>query len=130
MATIKNVAFYCRVAHSDDFALNQQKDKLMEYALGQGYNVKATVTETASGLNINRLGLRELCTAIAAGGIDAVLVNNTSRVYRDTALLYRFIDFLKANDMQFLSLSEGIVHTEMNMRTLIGKAMKDRRVRA
>lgn len=113
--SIKNVAIYCRVAHEDDYALENQKAKLMEYALGQGYNVKAVVSESVYASDTTRHGLREVCTAISNGDVDALLVNCTSRIYRDISSLYKFIDFLKENDVQLISRKEGFVCTNMNM---------------
>lgn len=120
---IKNVVIYCRVAHTDDFALKNQKAKLMEYALGQGYNVKAIVTETASGIAAERSGLKELLAMVAAGDMDAVLVNNVSRIHRDVATLYKIIDFLKTNDVELLSINGTIDGMDELKRAFVKRAM-------
>ena len=69
------VAVYCRLALKDDEVMKVQKERLLRYALEQGYDdVALYVDNGASGLNFNRPGFSQLNKDIDAGLICVIII--------------------------------------------------------
>lgn len=118
------VVLYCRVAHVDQWALENQKNALYGYALEQGYDVQQIVMEQAGGLDIDRPGLRKLLDIVSAGCMDAVLVDSASRISRSPSYYYSFMDSLKSYNVKLFSRMNDTDDIEMLMRTLVKRAKK------
>lgn len=80
----KRAYLYCRTAYPDKNALETQKRNLTAYAEAQDFTITGVVSENGSGLDYSRAGLREIMWAVAEEDIDVLLVENFSRLGRDT----------------------------------------------
>jgi len=79
----KRAAVYARVSsHDQKKDLERQKERLIAYAVEKGYEVVATITDVASGLNENRKGLRKLFKLAEEKKIDVVVVSYKDRLTR------------------------------------------------
>ncbi|OXM82553.1 recombinase family protein [Paenibacillus rigui] len=89
-----NVIGYVRVSTSgqakDGYSLAYQQDEIRSYCEGEGWNLIHVYTdEGISGakvdeeaLEVDRIGFQTMLAAIATQNIDAVVVLNTSRLWR------------------------------------------------
>ncbi|MFF2909423.1 recombinase family protein [Paenibacillus sp. NPDC057934] len=85
---------YVRVSTSgqarDGYSLSYQQDEIRSYCEQQGWDLKDIfIDEGISGakideeaLEVDRIGFQTMLTAIAAQDVDAVIVLNTSRLWR------------------------------------------------
>lgn len=73
-------AIYARVSnHSAKDNLDRQMERLIDYTIKNGYNIKHTVKEVGSGLNDSR---RELCKLLNKDDWDTLIVENKDRLTR------------------------------------------------
>lgn len=89
-----NIIGYVRVSTQgqakDGYSLSYQQDEIRSYCQEQGWNLLHIFTdEGISGakideeaLEVDRIGFQNMLTAIAAQDVDAVVVLNTSRLWR------------------------------------------------
>jgi site-specific DNA recombinase len=89
-----NVIGYVRVLTSgqakDGYSLSYQQDEIRSYCQEQGWDLQDIYTdEGISGakideeaLEVDRIGFQTMLSAIAAKDVDAVVVLNTSRLWR------------------------------------------------
>lgn len=77
---IVNAALYARVSNNDrKDSLNDQLNRLKSYAISNGYNIKYSIKEIASGMNDNRNKLIEL---LIKNDWDILIVENKDRLTR------------------------------------------------
>lgn len=78
-------AIYARVSSAKqehEGNLTRQTERLQAVAAERGYEVIATFSEQASGLNENRRGLKKLFQLVDQQGIDLVLIEYPDRLVR------------------------------------------------
>ena len=85
-----------------------QKEKLSQYATLNDLNLVKTITDVASGGLETRDGIEELKTHIENGDVDVVLIWNVSRAFRSMIAFTKFYEYLKNNNVELISVSEGI----------------------
>jgi len=77
------VAVYARVSSADQKEdLERQKQRLVEYARGKGYQDIIVLEDVASGLNENRKGLAKLFELVVQKQIEAVFITYKDRLTR------------------------------------------------
>ena len=79
------VGIYARVStkkQADAGNLERQRQRLMEYAARQGYQVVLEAMDTASGLNPRRRGLRKMIQAAEQKQIQLLLIEYPDRLAR------------------------------------------------
>lgn len=77
---VVNVALYARVSNNDrKDSLNDQLIRIQNYAISNGYNVKYSIKEIASGMNDNRNKLIDL---LIKNDWDVLIVENKDRLTR------------------------------------------------
>jgi putative resolvase len=78
------VAVYVRVSSADEQRedLERQKQRLIEYAKGKGYQDIGVLEDVASGLNENRKGLAKLFELVTQKQIEAVFITYRDRLTR------------------------------------------------
>lgn len=106
----KRVALYCRVANADQWALDFQEQGLRRYAAEQGFEVVAMVSDTGSGLTLERPGIRALYEMAGRRAMDEVLSVSASRYARDLHLLRSFMENMKAADIDTATTKEGALN--------------------
>ena len=79
---------YCRVSTKgqaeEGYSLDQQLERLREYANEQGYVVVAEITDPGySGAKLERPGLDRVRDLVAGGGVDIVLAQDRDRLSRN-----------------------------------------------
>ncbi len=85
-----------------------QTEKLSQYARLTDLNLIKTITDVCSGSYETRDGIDELKSFIDDGKVDVVLIWNTSRAFRSMIAFSKFYEYLKKNEVELISVSEGI----------------------
>jgi DNA invertase Pin-like site-specific DNA recombinase len=118
-ANYTNTAFYCRVAHADADAMEQQENALVSFAEVSDYGSYTRFGKTGehlfyrdngeSGLTLDRPEMNRLMSDIRAGRINTVIVKDTSRIARNFLLIGEWLGFLKEHDVKLITMYEGII---------------------
>lgn len=104
MQSEKMTAIYCRVARTDDYALETQKDYLFRYAEEHGFgNAEVYADNGYSGLSFDRPALLALEADIQAGKVQRVIVKDLSRITRDYIAADAWISKLIANGVAVIT---------------------------
>ncbi|MDO4269743.1 MAG: recombinase family protein [Eubacteriales bacterium] len=115
---------YYRLSRDEDEELNSltnQRKIIYDYAMAQGYEVVGeSFDDNVSGMHFNRAGIDKIYDAVEAGGIDAVLVKDLSRLGRHRTQTALFIDYLREHDVRVLSATENIDTFDENDDLIIG----------
>ena len=85
---VKTCVIYCRVSTEKDtqeMSLSRQKEELETLAGQLGFQMKETFVDKHSGYDIEREGLLQLFDYVRDEGIDAVLVQDETRLGRGNA---------------------------------------------
>ena len=102
-------AIYCRVASADDWAIENQRHTLREFAAGEMYeNCAEYLDNGESGTTLDRPAFTQLRNDIRAGKIDVVFVKDTSRIGRDTILTLQWLDEMRAQGVRVISQNQGV----------------------
>ena len=88
-----------------------QTNKLKAYAELNDYVIGDIFVDEVSGAVADRDGINSLKSLIADGKVERVLIWNTSRAFRSMIYFARFYEMLKDNDVELVSVSEGIKST-------------------
>lgn len=91
---------YCRVSTAKDTqqtSLERQEEELIHLANSQGIEVVQVIREQASGYELEREGVLELLTLIKSRQIEAVLIQDETRLGRGNAKIALLHCILKEN---------------------------------
>lgn len=83
-----NAIIYCRVSttkEAQETSLERQREELEHLAQQYGFSIVKTIMERASGYDIEREGVLELLDALKEEKIDAVLIQDETRLGRGNA---------------------------------------------
>lgn len=110
--TEMRVWLYYRLSRDEDEELNSlrnQRSIIESYALRNGHSIVGeSFDDNVSGMHFDREGIEQLCEAVDAGRIDAVIVKDLSRLGRHRTQTALFIDYLRQNNVRVLSATENI----------------------
>ena len=96
MSNMKKTALYIRSAVEDNDKVKLQEKILGDYSVKHGYNhIQLYVDNGASGNTLDRPALNRLNTDIEAGNIDAVIVEDVSRISRNLVQSSKWINFVQ-----------------------------------
>ena len=106
------VWLYYRLSRDEDEELNSlmnQRSIIESYALSHGHTIVGeSFDDNISGMHFEREGIAQLCEAVDARRIDAVVVKDLSRLGRHRTQTALFIDYLRKNHVRVLSATENI----------------------
>jgi len=111
-AKMKNTAIYCRVSTEDQeregTSLQSQKEACLKKAQELGYEVSEdlTITETYSGLSLDRPKLTELRQQARDGVIDTIIVHTPDRLSRVGEDVLLLVKEFKVNSVNLLFVKE------------------------
>lgn len=89
-----------------------QTKKLNQYAELNDYELEEIFVDEISGVIDDRLGITKLTKLIKDDKVERVLIWNTSRLFRSMVLFARFYEMLNKNNVELISVSEGIKSSE------------------
>lgn len=106
------VWLYYRLSRDEDEELNSlmnQRSIIESYALSHEHTIVGeSFDDNISGMHFEREGIAQLCEAVDARRIDAVVVKDLSRLGRHRTQTALFIDYLRKNHVRVLSATENI----------------------
>ena len=118
------VAIYCRVASSDDYAIENQRRSLIDFAAAQGYNSCVEYLDNGvSGISLDRPAFSRLDNDIIEGKIQTVFVKNVCRIGRDTFTTMKWLDKMKSLGVEVISLHNDLEFNN-TLLPLLGEIMK------
>lgn len=100
---------YCRVSTnktSQETSLTRQEEELLKLADELGMEVVAIISEQASGYELNREGIFEMLDLIKNQEMDAILIQDETRLGRGNAKIALFHLILKEN-IEVYTLSQN-----------------------
>ena len=89
-----------------------QSKKIKQYAELNDYDLGDIFVDEISGVIADRDGITELKELIKKGFVERVLIWNTSRLFRSMVLFAQFYEMLNKNNVELVSVSEGIKSSE------------------
>ncbi len=95
-----NAIIYCRVSTKktvQETSLQRQEEELRELAARLQFRVEKVIKEQASGYDLDREGIIELLSIIKEKNIDAVLIQDETRIGRGNAKIAILHCILKEN---------------------------------
>jgi len=98
---------YCRTAHPDRIALEAQKKQLLAYAAAQRFTVVGVISESGSGLDYSRKGLREAVALAEDDDVDILLMKSLCLLGRSTEKTDALLRRLKENGVRMVC-ADGI----------------------
>jgi DNA invertase Pin-like site-specific DNA recombinase len=108
-------AVYCRTASKNDDAVALQEMSLRNYAEKHGYdNIVVYVDNGFNGLNYDRPAFTQMNNDINAGIVDVVLVNDVSRIGRNSIEIHYLINTFMEKGTTFISVSDGLDDKSIN----------------
>ena len=110
----RRAVVYCRVAHSDDHAMEIQQKTLFQFAVGQGYIYPVCYADNGvSGMTLNRHAFAKMEKDIKTGKVKVVIVKDLSRIGRNIVEVGKWIEDCRNADIEIISMFDGVL-TERN----------------
>ncbi|MFC4712399.1 YneB family resolvase-like protein [Planococcus dechangensis] len=104
----KKALVYCRVSTAKDeqeSSLQRQEEELMKFAFEQGYLVEEVYVDQHSGYEMDREGLLEMLNQIKSERIDAVFIQDETRLGRGHARI-ALLHVMKKHEVDVFTLSD------------------------
>lgn len=105
------VAIYCRLARADDDCGNgmeAQRQLVRDYAIQHGFTVyDEYIDNGASGITLERPALARLNEDIRARRVQAVLIKDVARLFRDHFLLGEWLNEMRPYGLSVISAQDG-----------------------
>lgn len=104
-----NAIGYTRLSQDSDTSIDRQKRHIRDYCEANGFDL-ATIHddgEFSSGFDVERSEYQNLKDELTAGTVDAVVVNDKTRIGRDFDERMRFVLDLRAHDVVLHSARRG-----------------------
>ena len=122
----KRAWVYCRIDAPEDThgAIKEQRKLLMDYAEQMGFSVVGCSEDTASGMELNHPGLKRAMEVAQAGSIDVLLVQNISRISRDTCRGMEYLEQFRQRGIAVYSPMEGKL--DFSFQRFIGTCLDGR----
>ena len=115
---------YYRLSRDEDQEMNSlhnQRQILVDYAEQHGYEIVGeSFDDNVTGMTFNREGIGEIEDAVESGLVDTILVKDLSRLGRHRTQTAIFIDYLSENNVNVISVTEGINSADENDDLIIG----------
>lgn len=102
---------YARLSQTSDTSIPRQKKKIKKYANKSDIDLIELYDEgqRASGYNDDRAEYQNLKEHLEDGNIDAVIVNDRTRIGRDFNERMRFVLDLRENNIELHTAQDGVV---------------------
>ena len=121
---MKRAWLYFRLSRDEDQeqnSLQNQRQILVDYAEKNGYKVVGeSFDDNVTGMTFERDGILKIEEAVDKGMIDTVLVKDMSRLGRHRTQTALFLDYLTGNNVNMISVTEGIDSFNENDDLIIG----------
>jgi len=101
-------ALYCRTAVQDSFAIEHQKDRLLQFAKENGYtNIAWYIDDGEKGNTLNRPAMRQLIADIKLGKVKTVIVTGIDRIARGILPFAEWQRLFQESNAKCITLGTG-----------------------
>ncbi|OLN22894.1 resolvase [Domibacillus antri] len=110
---MKKAVIYCRVStekKAQETSLERQEEELLLLAKSKGFEPFAVVKDKASGYDLDRPGMLELLDLVKNEGIDAVLIQDETRIGRGNAKIALIHCLFKEGVSVYSIADDGELH--------------------
>lgn len=118
------VWLYYRLSRDEDAelnSLNNQRNILVEYAKANNHDIVGeSFDDNVSGMHFNREGINKIYEEVEKKSFDTILVKDMSRLGRHKTQTAMFIDYLRENDINVLSVTENLDTSNESDDLIIG----------
>ena len=105
----RRAVVYVRIGkESNDVSVAEQMKRLMAFCDEQRFRVVGSYTDVASGLRVDRQGLRQLLSDAEDGRFDLLVVQRLDRLSRAADEVHRIVRKLDAAGIALRTVAEGI----------------------
>ena len=118
--TLTRVSTILQSEENGGTGIQFQTNKLEQYCKLNDLDHIKSITDIASGGLETREGIEELKTMIRSNMVDVVLVWNVSRAFRSMIHFVKFYEFLNKNNVELISVSEGIRSSSSTGKMMFG----------
>ena len=91
----KKVCLYCKTVQDDQDNLDFQIENLKNFAEQKGLEIVKIVSESGSGLKLEREGLYKIMEIAKSKQAEMILTRDVSRISRDTFYSLKFIENIR-----------------------------------
>ena len=116
---MNRAVIYACTACYNETELNWQVQVLQGLAASLSLNVTHIIRETASGLNFERQGLRELMGLVKAHEVDTILMKDLARIGRDIPKVIDVLEELNKYGITLIIQGGDTVETSNPLCTLL-----------
>lgn len=116
---MNRAVIYACTACYNETELNWQVQVLQGLAASLSLNVTHIIRETASGLNFERQGLRELIGLVKAHEVDTILMKDLARIGRDIPKVIDVLEELNKYGITLIIQGGDTVETSNPLCTLL-----------
>lgn len=122
----KRAWIYCRIDAPEDThgALKNQRKLLVDYADQMGFVMVGCSEDLGSGMDFERPGWKRVIKAAQKGNIDVLVVQNISRIGRDTCRIMEYLEKFRQSGIDVYSPMEGKLN--FSLQRFIGMCMEGR----
>lgn len=118
------VWLYYRLSRDEDTeqnSLNNQRQILVEYAKANNCEIVGeSYDDNVSGMHFNREGINKIYEEVEKKSFETILVKDMSRLGRHKTQTAMFIDYLRENDINVLSVTENLDTSKESDDLIIG----------
>jgi DNA invertase Pin-like site-specific DNA recombinase len=110
---MKKAVIYCRVStekEAQETSLERQEEELHELAKAKGFQTAAVIKDRASGYELDRPGMLELLDLVKSDDIDAVLIQDETRIGRGNAKIALIHCLFKEGTAVYSIADDGELH--------------------
>lgn len=121
---ILKVWLYYRLSRDEDSeqnSLNNQRQILIEYAKANNHEIVGeSYDDNVSGMHFNREGINKIYEEVEKKSFETILVKDMSRLGRHKTQTAMFIDYLRENNINVLSVTENLDTSNESDDLIIG----------
>ncbi len=110
---MKKAVLYCRVSTEKEeqvTSLERQEEELKALAKAKGFQTAAVIKDQASGYDLDRPGMLELLDLVKSDDIDAVLIQDETRIGRGNAKIALIHCLFKEGVVVYSIADDGELH--------------------
>ncbi|MGG3448795.1 YneB family resolvase-like protein [Domibacillus aminovorans] len=110
---MKKAVLYCRVSTEKEeqvTSLERQEEELKALAKAKGFQTAAVIKDQASGYDLDRPGMLELLDLVKSDDIDAVLIQDETRIGRGNAKIALIHCLFKEGVVVYSITDDGELH--------------------
>ena len=120
----KRVALYIRSSAPNSLSAEQQREQLRAYAKEKGYEIISEITDTGSGLSLDRDGIKKVSLLAHQHVIDSIISPEMKHISRNISQFQLLNGKLKKQGVEIEIPDYDINTKELQMFNMMCKQLK------